>query len=66
MACHFVLVEEMARIEEKYVEQKVGMWAGINLLHSVESVPNHQQAEGESEASQSQAEVGSGVNCWTE
>ena len=51
MACHFELVEEMARIEEKYVEQKMGMWTATHLLHSVESVANHQQTEGESEAS---------------
>ena len=48
MACHFELVEEMrivTRVEERYAEQKVVMWTGINLLYSVESVANPQQAE---------------------
>jgi len=69
VACHFALVEEMrsvTRVEERCAEQKVAMWTGINLLHSVESVANHQQAGVGSEASWPQAEVGSGADCWTE
>lgn len=56
----------MTRVEERCAEQKVAMWTGINLLHSVESVANHQQAGVGSEASWPQAEVGSGADCWTE
>lgn len=58
MACHFALVEEMrsvTRVEERYAEQKVVMWTGINLLHLAESVSNLQQAEVRSEASWLQA-----------
>lgn len=58
MACHFALVEEMrsvTRVEERYAEQKVVMWTGMNLLSSVESVANLQQAEVGSEASWLQA-----------
>lgn len=51
MAFHFVLVERMKSVTmiEKSVAQKVGMWTGINLLHLVEPVANHQQAEVEAE-----------------
>ena len=56
----------MTRVEERFVEQKVELWTGINLLHSVESVASHQQAGVGSEASWLQAEVGSGADCWTE
>lgn len=63
MACYFVPLEEIGRIEEKCVGLKVGMWTGINLMNLVKSVANHQQAEGESEASWCLAEVGSGVDC---
>ena len=45
----------MTRVEERYAEQKVVMWTGINLLHLVESVSNLQQAEAGSEASWLQA-----------
>ena len=42
------------------------MWTEINLLHSVESVANHQEAGVGSGASWSQVEVGSEADCWME
>ena len=66
MACYFVLLEEIGRIEETCVGQKLGMWTGINLMNLVKSVANHQQAEGGSEASWCLAEVGSGADCQME